>query len=83
MFCAAAEATADNYADGTCEGSAVGVVGADGRLLRLLPLSLRCKAEGIAVTIDGDELHLLMVTDADDPGTPAMLLAATLERPGP
>ena len=83
VFCAAAEATADNYADGTCEGSAVGVVGADGRLRSLLPLSLACKAEGIAVTVDGRQVHLLMVTDADDPGTAAMLLAATLERPGP
>jgi len=83
VFCAAAEATADNYADGACEGSAVGVVGADGRLRSLWPLSLPCKAEGIAVTVDGDRLHLLLVTDADDPGTPAMLLAATLERPAP
>ena len=78
VFCAAAEATADNDADGPVRGSAVGVVAADGRLGTLLPLALRCKTEGIAVTADKDLLRLLLVTDADDPATPAMLLAAEL-----
>lgn len=83
VFCAAAEATDDNYADGPCRGSAVGVVAANGELRTLLPLSLRCKAEGIAVTAENGMLHLLMVTDADDPDMPAFLLGATLEHPSP
>lgn len=82
VFCAAAEATADNYADGPCRGSAVGVVAADGALVALRRLSLRCKAEGIAVSVANGQLQLLMVTDADDPDTPALLLSAVLAHPG-
>lgn len=78
VFCAAAEATDDNYADGPCRGSAVGVVGADGQLLGLRPLSLRCKAEGIAARVEAGVLHLLMVTDPDDRDAPALLLSASL-----
>lgn len=83
VFCAAAEASVDNYADGPCRGSAVGVVAADGRLLGLQTLSLCCKAEGIAAVVEGGRLQLLMVTDADDPAAPALLLAASFEHPGP
>jgi hypothetical protein len=78
VFCAAAEATDDNYLDGPCRGSAVGVVAADGRLLGVWPLSLRCKAEGIAVTVANGALQLLLVTDPDDRDEPALLLSATL-----
>ncbi len=79
VFCAAAEATADNDADGPNRGSAVGVVAADGRLNTLLPLALSCKTEGIAATVDSGLLRLLLVTDADDPDMPAMLLEAELD----
>ncbi|MFG6455271.1 DUF6929 family protein [Roseateles sp. BYS96W] len=79
VFCAAAEATSDNYADGPCRGSAVGVVTADGQLQAVMPLSLKCKTEGIAVTVEDGRMQLLMVTDADDPDSAALLLAATLE----
>ncbi|WP_457423548.1 DUF6929 family protein [Roseateles sp. P5_E7] len=78
VFCAAAEATDDSYLDGPCRGSAVGVVAADGRLLGMWPLSLRCKAEGIAVIVENGTLHLLLVTDPDDRDEPALLLSATL-----
>ncbi|MFG6430994.1 DUF6929 family protein [Roseateles sp. LYH14W] len=81
VFCAAAEATDDSYLDGPCRGSAVGVVAADGRLLGVWPLSLRCKAEGIAVTVENGALHLLLVTDPDDRDEPALLLSATLPDP--
>lgn len=78
VFCAAAEATDDSYLDGPCGGSAVGVVAADGRLLGVWPLSLRCKAEGIAVIVENGVLQLLLVTDPDDRDEPALLLSATL-----
>jgi hypothetical protein len=78
-FCAAAEATDDNYADGPCRGSAVGIVAPDGRLCGLWPLALRCKVEGIAATVDGDALQLLLVTDADDRAAPALLLSVQLD----
>jgi hypothetical protein len=81
VFCAAAEATDDNYADGPCRGSAVGVVAADGRLLGVWTLSLRCKAEGIAVTVANGMLQLLLVTDPDDRDQPALLLSASLADP--
>jgi hypothetical protein len=82
VFCAVAEATDDNYSDGPCRGSAVGVVAADGRLGAVLPLALRCKAEGIAASAANGVLSLLLVTDADDPGTPALLLGVELPRSG-
>lgn len=78
VFCAAAEATDDSYLDGPCRGSAVGVVAADGRLLGVWPLSLRCKAEGIAVIVENGTLQLLLVTDPDDRDESALLLSATL-----
>lgn len=78
VFCAAAEATDDNYADGPCRGSAVGRVAADGRLLGVWPLSLRCKAEGIVARVEGGALQLLIVTDPDDRREAALLLSATL-----
>lgn len=81
VFCAAAEATDDSYLDGLCRGSAVGVVAADRRLLGVWPLSLRCKAEGIAVTLESDALQLLLVTDPDDRDEPALLLSANLPDP--
>ena len=81
VFCAAAEATDDNYLDGPCRGSAVGVVATDGRLRTVLPLSLQCKVEGIAVIVENGTLQLLLVTDPDDREAPALLLAASLALP--
>jgi hypothetical protein len=81
VFCAAAEATDDNYADGPCRGSAVGVVAADGQLRAVWPLSLRCKAEGIAAIVENGVLQLLLVTDPDDRAAPALLLSASLGLP--
>jgi hypothetical protein len=78
VFCAAAEDTSDSYADGLCMGSAVGIVNADGAIRVLERLSLACKVEGIDASVNGDRLDLLMVTDADDRETPALLLSATL-----
>jgi hypothetical protein len=78
VFCAAAEDTADSYADAGCAGSAVGMVGPTGELLSLQSLSLSCKAEGIAVERRGSRLGVLLVTDADDPNVPARLLSAAL-----
>lgn len=49
VFCAAAEDTSDSYADGRCVGSAVGIVDAGGRLVRLEQLAGAFKAEGIVV----------------------------------
>jgi hypothetical protein len=79
VFCAAAEDTADSYADARCAGSAVGIVSPTGELHRLELLSLRCKAEGIAVGHNGGSVELLLVTDADDRDAPAILLSAKID----
>ena len=70
IFSAVAEDTGDSYHDGTCAGSALGWVDADGQLQRLKPLAGAPKVEGIALAGDG----CLMVTDSDDPGVPSRLL---------
>jgi hypothetical protein len=75
-----AEDTDDAYADGSCVGSAIGIV--DGRdvvreLWRLRPA---LKVEGIAVVQDDKGTTLEVVTDADDPKVPARLLSVSLQR---
>jgi hypothetical protein len=75
VFCAAAEDTSDNYADGRCLGSAIGVVNAEGQVQHLERLSGVCKVEGITALANGDKLQLLLVTDADDRAVPALLLS--------
>ena len=78
LFSAAAEATGNAYDDGRCLGSAVGLIGADGRLLHLQGLALPCKVEGIAATLEDAGIRLRMVTDADDRAQPGLLLQAWL-----
>lgn len=75
-FSAAAEDTADNYEDGRCAGSVVGLVGADGAIERLARIPLVCKVEGIAAVPAGEALDLWLVTDADDRSRPGWLLHA-------
>ncbi len=78
VFCAVAEDTGNSYQDGTCIGSAVGVVGSDGALSQLYPLKRGPKVEGIAVQVTGDTLKVTLVTDADDPTIPSQLLEVLL-----
>jgi len=79
LFSAAAEDTLDSYLDGRCAGSVVGRVDAAGKLHHIERLSGTHKVEGITASIEGLALKLLMVTDADDRQSPALLLSATLE----
>ena len=78
VFCAVAENTDSSYHDGHCAGSAVGAVGPDGKLRRLEFLQGAPKVEGIAVQVDGGELVLTLVTDADDPAIASQLLEVRL-----
>ncbi|TCL90692.1 hypothetical protein C8J38_10752 [Rhizobium sp. PP-WC-2G-219] len=78
VFCAVAENTGDAVADGPCVGAAIGIIGSDGRLVSLEPLDRPFKVEGIAVRVDGDRLDVRLVTDADDPAIPALLLSTSL-----
>jgi hypothetical protein len=78
VFAAVAEATESTYLDGACVGSAVGVLEADLQLCSLQILERPHKIEGVDARIDGPNIELLLVTDADDPARPAVLYAATM-----
>jgi len=77
VFTAAAEDTDDAYADGAVAGAVAGRVDAAGTVVaaRIAP---SVKVEGVVARMVPGGTELLMVTDADDPGAPAALLAAVL-----
>ena len=75
VFTAVAENTDDAYGDGACTGAAIGVMGSDGRVQFIEAIDARHKVEGIDVTVEGDVVRALLVTDADDAEIPASLLA--------
>lgn len=77
LFSAAAEDTTDPYRDGRCAGSVVGHVDARGVLRACERLALPVKVEGLVAEVVGEGIELLMVTDGDDRGQPAWLLAAS------
>jgi hypothetical protein len=77
-FTAVAENTDDSYLDGACVASAIGTVGADGRLQQLHRLDGAPKVEGMAVLVDGGDWVFTLVTDPDDPATAAQLLQVHL-----
>jgi hypothetical protein len=76
LFSAIAEDTSNSYQDGACAGSAIGWVGADGKLQRLSPISGAPKVEGIALS---DDRRLLIVTDSDSPSLASQLLRVNLD----
>ena len=78
VFCAAAEDTGNAYDDGGCKGSAIGVVDPQGRLAWIALLEPVCKVEGIALSTAGAGRELLLVSDADDRESAALLLSASL-----
>jgi len=80
VFSAVAEDTADAFHDGACVGAAIGIVDRNGSLRRLCRLDRPHKVEGISARAEADRVELLLVTDFDDPGIPAMLFSATMTR---
>lgn len=80
VFCAVAEDTEDAYRDGLCIGAAIGIVADEGHLLSLQRLDRPYKVEGIDARMDGGRVDLLLVTDADDPAIPAVLLSTSIAR---
>lgn len=75
LLSAAAENTDDSFLDGPCAGSALVLLSAKGELLALHLLAGAPKVEGIALCQQGDQLSVLMVTDADDPKLASQLLS--------
>ncbi|MBC7917348.1 MAG: hypothetical protein H7Y28_06035 [Rhodoferax sp.] len=78
MFCAVAEDTADSVQDGACLGSAIGIVGTDGQVRRVLPLAGAPKVEGISAQATGDCWMVTLVTDPDDPAQTSQMLRVRL-----
>ena len=56
----------------------VGMLDPDGELAEWEPLEPGSKVEGIEAHSPGQGIELLMVADADDPGSPSPLLSAPL-----
>ncbi|MBW3594769.1 MAG: hypothetical protein KY391_04250 [Actinobacteria bacterium] len=72
VFSASAESSGEGP-DGESVGSAVGLMSPDGAILRLEPIDVEVKVEGLAArSIDG-RIEGFMVTDQDDPNVPSDL----------
>ncbi|CBL44921.1 Hypothetical protein HDN1F_13380 [gamma proteobacterium HdN1] len=78
VFSAVAEDTEDSYHDGDCVGVVLGVASVHGRVLWQQPLRQVFKVEGISASVEGTNIQLQLVTDADDPSMPAMLLTTQI-----
>jgi hypothetical protein len=79
VFTAIAEAAANSYDDGPCNGAAIGVTNSAGELRFLERVEHGYKIEGVEARVDGSRVRLRLVTDADDAGVPAQLLAAEID----
>lgn len=78
VFSAVAEDTPNAYDDGPMAGAAIGTMTPDFKIIRTETVKPAVKIEGIAATLEGSEIRLVMVTDADDPAVPAAFYAAAL-----
>jgi len=79
VFTAIAEAAANSYDDGPCNGAAIGVTNSAGELRFLERVERGYKIEGVEAQVDGSRVRLRLVTDADDAGVPSQLLAAEID----
>lgn len=77
-FCAVAESTDDSYHDGACVGSAIGIVTPQGQISHLHLLTGAPKVEGIAAQATEGGWQITLVTDPDEPSTPAQMLQTQL-----
>jgi hypothetical protein len=67
LLSAVAEATADSYADGALVGAAIVELDGDYNVRTVEPLGLLLKVEGLSARMGADGVHIVCVTDADDP----------------
>jgi hypothetical protein len=67
LLSAVAEATADSYADGALSGAAIVELDAAFNVRAVEPLEPILKVEGLSARVESDGVHILCVTDADDP----------------
>lgn len=80
IFSAAAESTSDAYTDGACMGSAIGIIGARGELIRITQVNKKVKLEGVEVQEGPTALRLWLVSDPDDALKPGQLFTAQIDR---
>lgn len=82
LYTAVAEDTRDSYQDGAFLGAVIGRISAQGQILWQRPLEPSCKVEGIAVNVRGKGagkiLEICLVSDADEPTLPALMLKAQI-----
>jgi hypothetical protein len=67
LLSAVAEATANSYADGALVGAAIVELDAEFDIVTVEPLEPILKVEGLSARAEADGVHVLCVTDADDP----------------
>lgn len=67
LLSAVAEASDNSYADGALLGAAIVELDADLHVRAIEPLDPILKVEGLAAQVMANGVHLLCVTDADDP----------------
>lgn len=79
IFTAVAENTKDNYLDGTCLGSAIGILNHNREIYFLKHIHPSYKIEGIHAELTGDRIHALLVTDDDNPAIAASVLHANFK----
>ena len=78
MVTAVAEDTTNPYDDGACIGAGMFRLSRSGAVLQRWMFDRPHKVEGIDVTVAGEAVEVLLVTDADDPALPAALYSATV-----
>lgn len=78
LFTAVAEDTSDGYRDGPCKAAAIGIARRNGSIEFLGLLRPAWKVEGVVAWMKGKTVHMRLVTDADDPSRPAVLLAGEI-----
>lgn len=78
VFAASTEASEGAVDDGRSYGSALGIIERDGSVSFVEPVDQIIKIEGIDARSEADAVHVLMVTDADDPDAPSPLLEARI-----
>lgn len=81
VFTAAAENTDNSYLDGECVGAAIGLIDQQRQLRWLKPVQPVHKIEGISAEQVGDQLRVLLVSDADNRNIPAQLLETFIDYP--
>lgn len=77
VFTASAEDTKDPKLDGAVTGSIIGILGPDGQVRATFPVK-DLKLEGVHAEVKGGDVHVLLVSDADDEKVASPLHRAVL-----